>query len=283
MAVTEIQEAHSDEEPEVQDFESILGTGFMFMNPEVPGLLNPKVLTNERPNMGPLSYANGDVSHVQYSDKLAPPVMIPTLHWTSYSEVRYPERITGVAILKNGKMKVTDQEAIESQKGILGEVIKRMFKAIFSGQGMVRMSLPVKIFEPTSTLQRIGYTFSGYPEYLRKADRTTDMVERVKFVICGVISGLTLNTSQRKPFNPYLGETLTSEFEDGTKLYMEHTIHDPPVSNWLMYIAQTGCKMYGRYEHSADVGANSLEIEYRGPNTIKFSDGTEITVYCPSA
>jgi len=69
------------------------------------------------------------------------------------------------------------------------------------------MSLPVKIFEPVSTLQRIGYQFSGLPKYIKQADKIKDPVERIKLIISASLGGLTLTTSQRKPFNPYLGET----------------------------------------------------------------------------
>ena len=69
---------------------------------------------------------------------------------------------------------------------------------------------------------------------LKKADADTDPVERIKSMICATMSGMTIGTSQKKPFNPFLGETLNFEFEDGSKLYLEHTTHHPPISNWLL-------------------------------------------------
>ena len=36
--------------------------------------------------------------------------------------------------------------------------------------------------------------------------------------------------------------------------------------------------MYGRFEHAANVNTNSLDIIYRGPNTIEFSDKTKINI-----
>jgi len=48
-----------------------------------------------------------------------------------------------------------------------------------------------------------------------------------------------------------------------------------------MTVPDSKLRMSGRFQHCANVGTNSLEIEYRGPNKIDFSDGTSITVYQP--
>ena len=45
-----------------------------------------------------------------------------------------------------------DEEAIENQKGILGEVLKKAAWLLIWGEGLVKMSLPVRIFEPKSNL-----------------------------------------------------------------------------------------------------------------------------------
>lgn len=124
--------------------------------------------------------------------------------------------------------------------------------------------------------------FGGLPTYLKKADDCTDPAERIIECLCGVIAGLTLSTSQRKPFNPYLGETLHTVFDDGTNLYMEHTVHHPPISNFLILFKDRPMRMYGRMEHFADVGANNLEVIYRGPITIEFSDKSKVRLFYPT-
>jgi hypothetical protein len=42
-----------------------------------------------------------------------------------------------------------------------------------------------------------------------------------------------------------LGETFQAEFKDGTTIFLEHTSHHPPISNFL--IEGKGYKYYGRY------------------------------------
>ena len=73
---------------------------------------------------------------------------------------------------------------------------------------MSHISLPIKIFEPTSTLQRIADLWTFAPIYLKKAAKEEDHLERLKLVITFTISSIYLCCSQLKPFNPLLGETM---------------------------------------------------------------------------
>lgn len=88
--------------------------------------------------------------------------------------------------------------------------------------------------------------------------------------------------SQRKPFTPYLGETFTSYFRDGTILYTEHISYDPMITNFLMVNDKEKWRMYGFFIHGVQVGANSFTLEYKGPVNIEFSDKTIITCYFPN-
>jgi len=49
-----------------------------------------------------------------------------------------------------------------------------------------------------------------------------------------------------------------------------------------MYIKGTKARLHGRFEHSASVGMNNLEISYRGTINIDFSDGSSMSVYNPT-
>lgn len=80
-----------------------------------------------------------------------------------------------------------------------------------------------------------------------------------------------------KPFNPILGETCEAYFPDGTKIYIDHIRHHPPISYFNLY--GKGWKMHGYYRFAAKVlkFQNAIEIGFEGPNTITFDDGQEIT------
>jgi len=72
-------------------------------------------------------------------------------------------------------------------------VIKKLAKNIYDGKGVVGISLPVRIFEPRSTLERIIDWWSFAPTYLTKAANATDPVQRMKYVVAFAISGLYIS------------------------------------------------------------------------------------------
>ncbi len=90
------------------------------------------------------------------------------------------------------------------------------------------------------------------------------------------VSGLYLCTSQLKPFNPILGETLQGSFSDGTKLYAEHISHHPPITNFHIQPEDEKYDFFGSYEFFATMGANYLRAGQKGANQIKFADGQHV-------
>jgi hypothetical protein len=57
-----------------------------------------------------------------------------------------------------------------------------------------------------------------------------------------------------------LGETYEAEFEDGTKVYCEHTSHHPPISNYLIVNDEYKFRFYGRSEFIAKNNATFSEL-----------------------
>ena len=125
------------------------------------------------------------------------------------------------------------KDIVEKQGGIIKEVIIQLSKNIWSGNAM-SLSLPIRIFEPRSMLERISDWFVFAPILLTKAGSFSDKVEAFKYVISFSISSLYRCTEQLKPLNPMLGETYQCEWEDGTKMYLEHTCHTPPISHFYL-------------------------------------------------
>jgi hypothetical protein len=127
------------------------------------------------------------------------------------------------------------------------------------GLTITHISLPVKIFEPRSALQRVVDLFSFSPIFLTKAAETDDHLERFKLVIANAVSSMYLCCSQNKPFNPILGETLQAQFADGTEVYCEHTSHHPPISNFLVHPKdRKGYQFWGHFEFVGSMSGNSL-------------------------
>ena len=172
---------------------------------------------------------------------------IPTLIKTNTFNAPFPIRLTKeqlTNIFKKDYLKdylikdyygvyCLNQEVVDKQSGIIKEVITQLTKCLWSGTAM-SLSLPIRIFEPRSMLERYTDWFAFAPELLGKAGTFKDRVESFKYVILFALSALFRSSEQLKPLNPMLGETYECEWEDGSKFYLEHTCHTPPISHFYI-------------------------------------------------
>jgi len=124
---------------------------------------------------------------------------------------------------KKGGLIFEDKEILRKQQGVVKDVMKQLGSQLLSGKLAVRLSLPIRLFEPRSLLERVAESWCYAPTLLTKAANIhADPVERMKFVVSFVVAGLHCCVNQQKPFNPILGETYQSTFVDGTSIYLEH-------------------------------------------------------------
>lgn len=117
---------------------------------------------------------------------------------------------------KNYKYKV--QQMVDSQKGVIAEVIKRKSKTMPSFSfGSKKQEpavpqytgFPLKFFEDQTYLERIAEWFTTVPYFLesKKLKENRDPEFRFKEVVKMVLSTLYMTVKPSKPFNPILGET----------------------------------------------------------------------------
>lgn len=118
---------------------------------------------------------------------------------------------------KNYKYKV--RQMLDSQKGVIAEVIKRKSKTMPSFSFGSKKSqepvvpqytgFPLKFFEDQTYLERIAEWFTTVPHYLdsAKLKDNRDPEFRFKEVVKMVLSTLYMTVKPSKPFNPILGET----------------------------------------------------------------------------
>ncbi|EGR33546.1 PH domain protein [Ichthyophthirius multifiliis] len=162
------------------------------------------------------------------------------------------------------------------------ELIQKVGKQLIEGKDVVSVSLPVRIFEPRSTIERICDNWAFMPIYLRMAANTKDQLERFKLTISYAVAGLHNACKQMKPFNPILGETFQGFWPDGTSICIEHTSHHPPISHFYVEDQQKKFSYFGYYEYKARLkGANSVLGSQDGPNHVLFYDGQEIIFSYP--
>jgi Oxysterol-binding protein. len=237
---------------------------------------SPLILSDTLPT-GPFSFL--DPKFQKEKPRLPPPVYLSMGMITMSKPKDKAQALKGLEITSNGELKLTDEEILKKQRGVILDVIKKLAKNVLEGKGVVGLSLPVRIFEPRSTLERLIDWWLFAPIYLSAAGKATDPVVRMKNVIAFMISGLHLSASQLKPFNPLLGETYQGTFEDGTQIYCEHTSHHPPIANFLLI--NPDYKYYGRYEFVAKLSQNKLYIRQVGPNIVEFNDKSKIVFHLP--
>ncbi len=185
----------------------------------------------------------------------------------------------GLEINDKTGLVLIDPVIIKKFKGLIGEIIKQVLKAIFGNP----ISLPVRIFEPKSTLSRICEYWSFAPQFLNKAAEICDPLTRMKLVISFAIAGLYIPTKQLKPFNPLLGETFQGEFDDGSKIFAEHICHHPTISNFYLKDKNDSYYLSAYFDFSTGTESfgSILKIFQKGPVSINFNKfGNEKIQYC---
>lgn len=160
------------------------------------------------------------------------------------------------AKVAKGFLELQNQEIINSQKGVVGQIMKDIFKNWSFTGGFVSFSLPAKIFSDNTQIQIIPNLFSNI-EALYDASNALNPLEtqieaiqlgrmnRLKSVITLLVSGMYHAVQARKPFNPYIGETFQGYFNDGTQIFIEHIRHNPPIDSFYIINERAGFKLYG--------------------------------------
>lgn len=158
--------------------------------------------------------------------------------------------------VEKGYLELKNQEIINSQKGVVGQIMKDILKNWSFSGGFVSFSLPAKIFSEITQIQIIPNLFSGV-EYLYNARNSfnpeekdleviqSSRMERLQNIISFLVAGMYHAVQAKKPFNPYIGETFQGYFRDGTEIYIEHIRHNPPTDSFYIINKKAGFKIYG--------------------------------------
>ena len=155
-------------------------------------------------------YFNSSIDRKFYNDitnQINPKSII-----TNGKPISIGERLEQYYRNPEGGVECRNHEELRSQDGIILELMKRAGKQLLEGKNIVGVSLPVKIFEPRSTLTRLTELWGTAYEYFNKTSESFNPIERIKMIITMAMSGLHLNARQTKPFNPILGETYEVNF-----------------------------------------------------------------------
>ncbi|KAH7825557.1 putative oxysterol binding protein [Monocercomonoides exilis] len=174
-----------------------------------------------------------------------------------------------------------DPVLIRYQRSVVGSLAKSAGKNLLMGKSLMNISLPVRIFEARSYLQRITDQWGNMSFLVQSAD-ATDPVERMRLLCTWMISGLRFTVLQAKPFNPILGETYQATYPGGINLYMEQVTHHPPASSWLMTDDAKRFTFTGSAEYHAMFKGNSISAHQFGPQRVEYRDGSSIEFDWPN-
>ena len=191
--------------------------------------------------------------------KLSAPFPL-ALNYEEY--IRKPLKFLEDYGINSNGMYCINKDIVNSQSGIFKEVALQLAKNILKGSGVISLSLPIRVFEDKSMLEKYTDWWVNAPSIVKPAGKSTDPLESFKQVIIFSLSNLHFSASQLKPFNPLLGETLQMKMYDGSKIYMEHTSHHPCVSNFYIKDVDGDYSISGYYDMQPEGTMKMLLTNY---------------------
>ncbi|KAI9907972.1 hypothetical protein PsorP6_003228 [Peronosclerospora sorghi] len=196
---------------------------------------------------------------------------------TESSRIFHPKTyMQGMMPLPSGGLKLIDKEVAKKQSGVVKDVIKSAGAKILEGKSAVSLSLPVRIFEPRTNLERVCDLMLYAPTFLSVASAQHEALERFKYVMTFAVAGLHHSIGQLKPFNPILGETFQSRLNDGTDVCCEHTSHHPPISNFQLIGDKYSIAGFVIWHASMSVKSNAMLNTNKGPVRVTFPDADRL-------
>lgn len=144
---------------------------------------------------------------------------------------------------------------------------------LFKGE-TIKLSLPVKVFDSISQLEKICQVFSNL-QLLDQASLASNKMEKLQCVMTLLVTGVYYSVTMKKPFNPYLGETCQGTYADGTKIYIEHIQHDPPLDAFLIVNEEKKIKVHGKLKTHSKLSPNEFVLKLQGVIVFDF-DGSLI-------
>jgi hypothetical protein len=225
----------------------------------------------------PFSFINR--GKYKYNENCPAPVYLTAQDFNKLRKFGIDQLEIDFQIRPNGELKLTNEILTEKQKGVITDILKKATALFFEGKSFVNLSLPIRIFEPRSQMERLCDTFHFFPHYAELAVATKVPSERIKLVLTSIFAALHHCTSQSKPFNPFLGETYQGTIGTNSNIYLEHICHHPPISAY--FITNPNFKISGSWTYDAKLGANKFETINKGFMQIDFNDGMKIKCVLP--
>jgi hypothetical protein len=180
---------------------------------------------------------------------------------------------------ENSALEYLNEDIISIQRGILVYLARKIGVNLLTGKSVMNVSLPIKIFEPRSMLEKVASDMRFIPYFLKKAMEDKEPIERMKTIVTCYICGLQLEPQMLKPFNPILGETfqgMIGEYE----IAIEQISHHPPITAFQMWSdsLENSPVVDGYLAFEASIGISTISGSKTGCINITFPDTSQKVV-----
>ena len=224
----------------------------------------------------PFSFCTGHRKWGYENGKLKSPspTFLDNEEWCKRKILKKKEILKGILIKDDVGLLLVDPKICDKFTGMLSDLIKQILKVVLGH----KISLNVKLFEPSSLSQTLLNYFSFIPKFILPASNPyLNPLDRMKYVISLGISGLYINAKQLKPFNPLISETFQGYFdldnlneENKIEVFSEQISNYPTLTRY--YITNNNFKMYGYFDLSLETQSfgNKIICFTKGLNTVDF-------------
>eukprot|EP00477_Mikrocytos_mackini_P000404 GAHX01000429.1.p1 GENE.GAHX01000429.1~~GAHX01000429.1.p1 ORF type:complete len:407 (-),score=80.43 GAHX01000429.1:36-1256(-) len=185
------------------------------------------------------------------------------------NNIKYLIELTPINYSKNvyrhKKGGISYYDSTGQTTAIIKDIVKILFKSIMGGP----ISLPIRIYEPRSFLERLTDTWLDFSAPFTKAASTKDSRERFLCILGGILSGFSYAfLKQQQSFNPTLGETAQVTLPCGLKCFMEQVSHHPPVTRFEGWDSGSKYRIHGDVTLDYKLGYASVSGQQTGKTYI---------------
>lgn len=82
----------------------------------------------------------------------------------------------------DGRISYHNKKNLNNQKMVTGYLLRKIGSNLLQGKSIMSISMPIDIFDTTSFLERLAYSYTHAPTFLEKAAKEDDPKEAIKYV-----------------------------------------------------------------------------------------------------
>jgi len=157
--------------------------------------------------------------------------------------------------------------------------VMKVFKSLYQqlttkGADLTRISMPSEIHHPFSILEVLAYReLTNISTLFELNNHSQDSLQRFLCVVRWIVSFLSKEKMEKKPYNPTIGEEHICWIEhsenDWTELFLEQVSHHPPLTALFLRNDNQKISLFSTLETGVSFGGNSVTIATAGEVTIE--------------